>query len=174
MKTTYTVAGLVPILLLTGCIGVIPLPASDPRVHGRVIEKSQTQFIIAGRTTRMAVITHLGGEFRASPRVPALAYSWEKPAADIAWWFIAGEFGAGGHYERSHWRAFFIEFDAGGKVCRTKFARLSEDSSLDEQLEDWVLRKHKSFKETGGGIFDPDTGRPRFIETMEESATWAK
>jgi hypothetical protein len=173
MKTLNTVANLAPILLLTGCIGVIPLPASDHQVHGQVIEGSQTQFIIAGQTTRKEVIAHLGGQFRDSPRVPALAYSWEKPAADIAWWFFTLENGAGGHYERSHWRAFFIDFDADGKVRRTKFVGLSQNRSLDEQLEDWVLRNHKSFKETGGGIFDPDTGRPRFTEKMEESATWA-
>jgi hypothetical protein len=171
MKTFNIVATLLPILLLTGCVGVIPLPPASHRVYGQVIKKSQTRFIVVGNTTRGEVVARLGGQFRDSPRLPVLAYSWEKPAADMAWWFIIPltEAGVGGNFERSHWRAFFLAFDAGGKVCRTEFVSLSGNESLDEQLEDWALRKHKSFWETDEGFFDSATGRPWFLEKVEEA-----
>ena len=144
MKTTIIFVSLLPVLLLTGCIGMIPLPPTDKQVHGQVIEGSQTQFIVAGQTTRDEVVARMGGQFRDSPRMAAMAYSWEKPAADVGWIFIlpAGEaaVGGGGHFERSHWRAFFVAFDAGGKVCRTEYVSLSQRKSLDEQLEDWAQR----------------------------------
>jgi hypothetical protein len=140
MKAKITFVSLLTVLLLTGCVGMVPVPATDKEVHGRVIESSQTRFIVAGRTTRDEVIAGLGGEFRDSPRVAALAYTWEKPAADLAWWGGGMMGGGGGHVERSHWRAFFVAFDAGGKVCRSEFVSLSQRKSLDEQLEDWAQR----------------------------------
>ncbi len=140
MKATITFASLLPALLLTGCVAMVPLPPTCKQTYGRVIEKSQTRFIVAGQTTRDEVIAGLGGEFRDSPRVAALAYSWEKPAADMAWCVCSMEAGTGGHFERSHWRAFFVTFDSGGKVCRTEFVSLSQRKSLDEQLEDWAQR----------------------------------
>ncbi len=140
MKTTITFISLLPVLLLTGCVGLVPLPPTYNQTYGRVIGKSQTRFIVAGQTTRNEVIVKLGGEFRDSPRVEALAYSWEKPAADMAWWICSTDAGAGGHFERSHWRAFFVSFGAGGKVCRAEFVSLSQRKSLDEHLEDWAQR----------------------------------
>jgi hypothetical protein len=140
MKTTITFASLLPVLLLTSCVAMVPLPPTYNQTYGRVIEKSQTRFIVAGQTTRDEVIAGLGGEFRDSPRVAALAYPWEKPAADLAWWGGGMMGGGGGHFERSHWRAFFVAFDAGGKACRTEFVSLSQRKSLDEQLEDWAER----------------------------------
>lgn len=140
MKATVTFASLLPVLLLTGCVALVPLPPTYNQTYGRVIEKSQTRFIVAGQTTRDEVIAGLGGEFRDSPRVAALAYPWEKPAPDMAWWICSTEAGTGGHFERSHWRAFFVAFDAGGKVCRSEFVSLSQRKSLDEQMEDWAQR----------------------------------
>jgi hypothetical protein len=162
---------LAPALLMTGCIGVIPLPATDHQVHGRVIEKSQTQFITLGRTTRAEVIARLGDKFRNSPRMPVLAYSWEKPAAGVGWWLVVPAGAATGSFERCHWRAFFVAFDPGGKVCRAEFVKLSDQKSLDEQLEDWALRNDGGFAAMVDCVFNPATGRPIFLEKMQESAT---
>ena len=93
-----------------------------------------------GQTMREEVVTRLGDQFRDSPRLPVLAYSWEKPAADLVWVIVSTESRGGGHIERSHWRAFFVEFDSGGRVRRTEFMHLSGKKSLDEQLEDWAQR----------------------------------
>ena len=140
MKTAFTILCLLSAALLTGCVGLVPLPPTYNQTYGRVIETPQTRFIVAGQTTRDEVIAGLGGEFRDSPRMAALAYSWEKPAADVAWLGGGMMGGGGGHFERSHWRAFFVAFDAGGKVRRTEFSSLSQRKSLDEQLEDWAER----------------------------------
>ena len=167
MKTVLNILYLLSTVLLTGCIGLVPLPPTNNQTYGRVIKSSETRFIVAGRTTRDEVIAKLGGEFRGSPRVAALAYSWEKPAATLVWWIIAVETGGGGHIERSHWQAFFVAFDAGGKVCRTEFVSLSQRKSVDEQLEDWVAGEKHNSSYIGAKIFDPDNGVPRIVEALQ-------
>jgi hypothetical protein len=173
MKIAVTLVGLFPVLLLTGCVCLVPLPPTNNQVYGRVIESSQTRFIVAGQTTRDEVVARLGGEFRDSPRMAALAYSWETPAADIAWWIAAVETGGGGHFERSHWRAFFVKFDAEGWVANTKFVSLSQHRSLDEQLEDWATPKKHGFISSGAHVFNPDTGVPWVFESMQESGQFS-
>lgn len=125
--------------LLTGCIAVFPVPSSE-KTHGKIITPKEVKFVVPGQTTREEVVARLGEQFRDSPRLPVLAYSWEKPAADLVWVVVSTESGCGGHFERSHWRAFFVAFDSGGRVRRTEYVRLSGEKSLDEQLEDWAQR----------------------------------
>jgi hypothetical protein len=127
------------LLLLTGCVAVFPVPSSE-KTHGKIITPQAVKFIVPGQTTRDEVVARLGDEFRDSLRQPVLAYSWEKPAADLVWFAVSTESGGGGHFERSYWRAFFVAFDSGGRVWRTEFVRLSGKRTLDEQLEDWAQR----------------------------------
>ena len=164
MKTAPVIMLPLLALLLTGCLGiVVPVP-SDGQTHGQVITPAGVKFIVVGRTTRAEVISQLGDGFRDSPRLPVMAYAWEKPATGWAWGVASlGESGGalGSCSENSHWRAYFLEFDSSSRVSRATFVHLSQrNQSLDEQLEDWALRKHKSFEETGGGIFNPATGAP--------------
>ena len=138
-------AGLAASILffLTGCIAVFPVPSSE-KTYGKIITPQEVKFIVPGQTTRAEVMARLGDQFRDSPRLSVLAYAWEKPAVGVMWgYFLAGpdfEVHDGGYSERSHWRAFFVEFDSGGQVRRTKFMHLSGKKSLDEQLEDWAQR----------------------------------
>ena len=126
--------------LLTGCVAVFPVPSSE-KTYGKIITPQEVKFIVPGQTTRAEVMARLGDQFRDSPRLPVLAYAWEKPAADLVWVIVSTESGGGGHIERSHWRAFFVEFDSAGRVRRTEFMHLSGKKSLDEQLEDWSQRQ---------------------------------
>ena len=164
MKTAPVI--LIPLLtaLLTGCVGVVVPVPSDGQTHGKVITPDAVKFIVCGRTTRAEVIARLGDQFRDSPRLPALAYSWETPATGWAWGVASlGEGGGalGSCSEGSHWRAYFVEFDSNSRVSRVAFAHLSQrNQSLDEQLENWAARKRKIFKDTGGGLFNPATGAP--------------
>ncbi len=149
---------------LTGCVGmVVPVPSHD-KTHGQVITREQTKFIVCGQTSRGAVVKELGGEFRASPRLPALAYSWEQPATGLLWFWVIvlppGGLGDGDFTERSHWRAFFVAFDGADKVSRAEFVSLRGGRSLDEQLEDWAAGKSRN----GFHVFNPDTGAPLFVE----------
>jgi len=170
MKTTHAMVLLVPVLLLTGCVGVMPIPPSrNQRACGKVITPEQVKFIVPCQTARAEVIARLGDQFRESPRLPVLAYSWEKPAATLAWWIVSMESGGGGHVERSHWRAFFVKFDADGRAANTKFVSLSQHRSLDEQLEDWATSKKHGFISSGAHVFNPDTGVPWVFEAMQES-----
>jgi hypothetical protein len=156
------------LVLLTGCVGIVlPVP-SDGNTYGKVITREQVSFIVPGKTTREEVIARLGDQFRASPRLPALAYSWEKPA--IGWtWGIAGlEGGAAGAYvEGSHWRALFVRFDERERVVSIRFVSLSGRKSLDERLENWAVEKKHDFNEIGAKIFDPDNGVPWIVEDMK-------
>ena len=162
-------------VLLTGCVGVMPVPPS-PRNQpacGKVITPEQVKFIVPGQTTRAEVMARLGDHFRDSPRLPVLAYSWEKPAVGWTWWIVVagpgGAGAAGGHAEGNHWQAFFVKFDASGRVAATKFVSLSNHRSLDEQLEDWAVPKKFGFAKIGAHIFNPDNGVPWFIEDMKQN-----
>ena len=127
---------------LAGC-AVVPIP-SDGKTYGKVITREQVKFIIPGQTLRTEVTEKLGRQFRDSPRLPVLAYAWEK--STLGWgWAVANPppqwtnfYGKHECNEGSDWRAFFVAFDAAGQVSRTKFVRLSGDKSLDEQLENWA------------------------------------
>jgi hypothetical protein len=169
MKTTLTILCMLSAALLTGCVGVVPVP-SNRQTYGKVITREQVRFIVLGQTTRAEVKKKLGDQFRESPRLPALAYSWEKPAATLAWWIVSTESGGGGHVERSHWRAFFVKFDADGRAANTTFVSLSQHRSLDEQLEDWATPKKHGFISSGAHVFNPDTGVLWVFESMQESA----
>ncbi len=132
---------LLPALFLTGCVGVIPVPRfSNKPVASSAIDPSQADFIVVGETTRAEVVNRLGSEFRESPRLPALAYSWELPGGQGIWWVVSTVGGGGGEFEWSRWRAFFVAFDSKGVVTKTRFVHLSSRKSLDEQLEIWAVR----------------------------------
>jgi hypothetical protein len=139
VKTGFVIILLLLPLLPTGCVGVMPAP-SDGQTYRKVITRSEIRFIVLGQTTRAEVIARLGGQFRDSPQLPELAYLWEKPAAGLVWWIITKDNGGVGYIERSHWRAFFVKFDADERVVATRFVSLSCGKSLDEQLENWATR----------------------------------
>lgn len=131
-------------LFLTGCVGVVPIPRfSNKPVAGIPIKPQQTEFIVAGETTRAEVVDRLGAHFRESPRVPALAYSWEMPGGEVYWWVMVPEGGDIDEFEWTRWRAFFVMFDDSGHVARSKFKRLSSRKSLDEQLEHWFASESR-------------------------------
>lgn len=127
---------------LAGC-AVVPMP-SDAKTFGKVITREQVGFIVPGQTLRAEVTEKLGDQFRDSPRLPVLAYAWEK--STLGWgWAVANPppiwkdfFCQHECNEGSDWRAFFVAFDDAGQVIRTKFVRLSGGKSLDEQLENWA------------------------------------
>jgi hypothetical protein len=128
--------------LVTGCVGLIPVPSfSGQTPVGRVIQAREAAFIVPGQTTRAQVVEQLGADFRPSPRLPVIAYSWDLPGGTALWWWavFCTEGGAGdaGEFEWGRWRAFFVAFDQDGYVTKTKFIRLSGRKSLDEQLEAW-------------------------------------
>jgi hypothetical protein len=128
--------------LVTGCVGLIPVPSfsNHPEV-GRVIQAREAAFIVPGQTTRAQVVERLGADFRASRRMPVMAYSWELPGGTALWWWFVfcteGGAADAGEFEWSRWRAFFVAFDQDGYVTQARFIRLSSRKSLDDQLEKW-------------------------------------
>jgi hypothetical protein len=164
-------------VLLAGCVGVMPVPQSrNQPACGKVITPELVKFVVPGQTTRGEVIARLGDHFRDSPGLPVLAYSWEKPAVGWTWWiFLVGPgavVAGGGHTEGNHWRAFFVKFDANGRVAATRFVSLYQRKSLDEQLENWAVPKKSGFAKIGARIFNPDNGVPWFIEDMKQNSQY--
>jgi len=163
MKTALLVVPLLA-LCLTGCIGLAVPMLSSGQTHGKVITPAQAKFIVPGATTRAEVEAKLGGEFCASPRMPAVAYSWEQPAAGLMWFWVViippAGLGDGDFTERSHWRAFFVAYDSENKISRTRFVSLAGGQSLSEQLENWASGK----RNYGTHIIDPDTYVPFVVE----------
>ena len=80
MKTVTSIFLVAMAILLTGCLGVLPIPPlSNKLVAGRVIERSEASFIMPGATRRLEVEQRLGPCGRDCPRAAAIAYSWETP-----------------------------------------------------------------------------------------------
>jgi hypothetical protein len=136
-------------VLLTGCGGLIPIPPVSHQIeYGRAITAGQIKFIVPGRTTQAEVVARLGCDFRDSPRVSALAYSWQYNGTKVAWWYFLawGDFAAGdgGIKDVTGWQAFFVAFDQAGRVTEFEFHNLNHpwslQQTLDEQLEDWAQR----------------------------------
>jgi hypothetical protein len=135
--------------VLTGCVplgigmgAVVPVPPLSKKKfeQGREITAREIQFVVPGRTTRVEVITRLGNDFRDSPRVAALAYSWQYNGPQIYWWYgFWGGYGERG-VEDFGWRAMFVAFDQNERVVQSQFYRLKSGPSLDEQLEAWAQR----------------------------------
>jgi hypothetical protein len=178
MKNVFAIILPMLAVLLTGCVGVMPVPPSrNQPACGKVITPEQVKFIVPGQTTRAEVMARLGDHFRDSPRLPVLAYSWEKPAVGWTWWILlagpGGAAGGGGYTEGSHWQAFFVKFDANDRVKATRFVSLSNHRSLDEQLEDWAVPKRRGFFSSGGGIFNPDNGVPWILESMKQNGQFS-
>ena len=137
-----TLALLTTMGLVTGCVGFIPVPASSSQVVvGWVIQAREAAFIVPGQTTRAHVVERLGADFRASPRMPVLAYSWNSPEERLS--------GGGLRFAPRVVRATRESLSGvtGAlssspsirtvDVTKTRFIRLSSRKSLDEQLEAW-------------------------------------
>jgi hypothetical protein len=171
MKTVSLLVSLAATVMLNGCIGVIPVPPNpETPAMGSPITSDQTKFIVNGRTTRDEVIAKLGERFRESPRMPVMAYTWEKPTWGWAHWyfFITPDVIIyGGDYDEGNdWRAFFLKYDFAGRVETTKFAKLDNNYSLDEQMENWGWGKSGRFLEDGAGVINPATGTPVIFDWM--------
>ncbi len=145
MKTTISAALAVALaVLLSGCVGIIPVPPlSDKLVAGRVIKKSEARFIVPSCTTRLEVEKQLGPCTRDCPRAPSIAYSWETPGWTMFWWVASTHSAMGDDFEVGGWHALSVAFDDTGVVLRKDFVSLSNGSSLDEQLERWAERVRK-------------------------------
>jgi hypothetical protein len=127
-------------LALTGCIPIVyPVPPAGP-VRGRPVSSDDTGFITPHKTTRAEVLARLGPATRECVRLPALAYSWERPATGFGYVIFGTPGVASGEMERSTWRAFFVVFDEHDVVLRKELKVLSQNKSLDEHLENWAKR----------------------------------
>ncbi len=145
MKTILSAAVAVAMaILLTGCVGILPIPPlSNKLVAGRVIKRSEVSIIVPGSTTRAEVEQRLGPCSRACNRAPSIAYSWEKSGWTMFWWVASTESAMGDDFEVGGWHALFVAFDDAGVVLQKDFVSLSNSRSLDEQLERWAERARK-------------------------------
>lgn len=150
MKNAFTTLWLLSAVLLTGCVpfgvgvgGAVPVPSlSNKKIEqGREITEPEILFVVPGRTTRTEVVARLGDDFRDSPRVSALVYSWQYEGGfKIIWGYgFIGGYGESGVQDFG-WRALFVDFDQDGRVVQSQYYRLKGSKSLDEQLEDWAQR----------------------------------
>jgi outer membrane protein assembly factor BamE (lipoprotein component of BamABCDE complex) len=140
LLTAGVLAGCVPLGIGMGAVVPVPRLAKKKIEQGREITAREVEFVMPGRTTKAEVITRLGTDFRDSPRVAALAFSWQYNGFRIIWdyGFIGGH---GQHgVEDFGWRALFVAFDQNDRVVQIQFYRLRGGKSLDEQLEDWAQR----------------------------------
>ena len=125
--------------LLTGCVGVLPVPPHSSAVdEGRKIERREVKFIVRGVTTRREVERRLGASTRHCDRPPATVYLWETPPWTVHWWLFgpyggdASDFPVGGRH------VFFVAFDDRGIVLQAEFVNVSQHGSLDDKLEEWA------------------------------------
>ena len=134
-------------LLLSGCVGVLPVPPLSSRVlERRAIRRSEAALIVPGRTTRAQVETILGPVTRECRYSPSVAYSWERQSMDVYVWIVSTTAADGLSFDVGGWQAFFVAFDDQGVVLRREFVRLSNNRSLDDQLERWARRVRERAK----------------------------
>jgi hypothetical protein len=140
---TPVITGLLLILLLTGCIGMLPIPKfSNQHTHGTIVRAQDTAFIRVGTTSAAELFHNLGTNCISDPRQRAVAFSWELPGGRGMWWVVCTEGGSSGEFEWSRWRAFFVAFDTNNVVIAASAKHLSSRMSLDEHLEIWAKRHH--------------------------------
>jgi len=126
--------------LLTGCVGVVPVPVySSTPENGRKLVHGDVAFIHPGLTTRAEVIARIGPDFYWNQRSRSLAYTWEVPGGGGFWW-AASMYGGGGDYWVGGWRGFFVSFDNRDLATAVAFKRLSTRRSLDENMERWAAK----------------------------------
>jgi len=142
LRAFWVVPLVLAAMLCTGCVGVIPLPASSARVQsGQRVTRDQVSFVQPGCTTRAELTSQLGTNYLSLPQERAIAYSWEVEGGGGVWWcMIVVPYGAlvdGGSWTGG-WRAYFVAFDENDVVAATAFKSPSARFSLHEHLEDWV------------------------------------
>jgi hypothetical protein len=126
--------------LLSGCIGVLPIPVySHTPEFGQKINRNQVAFIQVGKTTRPEVISNLGTNCYWSRRYQVLAYTWEMRGGGGCWWAYGTEGGTSGDW-LGGWRGFLVAFDDKGVASASGFRRLSPQRSLDDNLNCWPAR----------------------------------
>ncbi len=128
--------------LLGGCVVVLPVPSGTSKIEwGREVPRQQTAWIVLGRTTQAEIVAKFGGDFSDSPRVSALAYSWQYSGTKLAWWYGLCWSGGQGLEDLTGWKALFVAFDRNDRFVDFEFCglyHLGEHKSLDEQLENWA------------------------------------
>lgn len=131
------------ILLVTGCVGVLPFPQfSNQPTHGTRLRARDTVFIGAGTTSAAEVFGTLGTNCVCDPRHRAVAFSWELPGGRGIWWAASMDAGRAGDFEWTRWRAFFVAFDTNNVVIAASAKHLSSRKTLHEQLEAWAEKHH--------------------------------
>ena len=144
------VALLVFLPLITGCVGVMPLPVvSTKPAYGIRLTDSQVAFIKPGQTTRDDVTTKLGTKFTSLPMNRAIAYSWEMKGGGAVWWVsLVSPYGGyfNGGALPGGWRAYFVAFDESGVVQATAFKSPSTGRSLHEHMDRWLAQPSDSRK----------------------------
>jgi hypothetical protein len=133
--------------VLTGCIGILPIPQFSNRpTQGTRLQVKDTDFIRAGTTSAAELFGNLGTNCVCDPRQRAVAFTWQLPGGDGVWWWVivgpGGGGGGSGEFEWSRWRAFFVAFDRSNVVIAAEAKRLSSSKSLDEHLDFWAKKHH--------------------------------
>jgi hypothetical protein len=134
-------------VVLTGCVGAVPIPVTSHVDYGHRLKPAQTGFIQPGRTTRDEIIAKLGTNFVTFPRTSSIAYTWEmRGGGGLWWWWTVGSpywvGGSEGVWEGG-WRGFLVAFDDRGRVRSAQYQRLSCRRSLDENMERWLTHLPK-------------------------------
>jgi len=131
-------------VVLTGCVGVVPVPVSSHTVeYGQKLEPKQIPCIRAGQTTRAEVIAALGTNYARFGRSRAIAYTWEMRGGGGFWWAsVVTPYGGGawGGNWVGGWRGFLVAFDERDVVRAAEFKRLPGRRSLDETMDRWVAK----------------------------------
>lgn len=129
----------------------IPVPAGKrAALSGRVIDRTDVEFILIGTTTYSEVIERLGQGYRTSGsrHAPTISYCWEKKGGDVYYagilflpttYGVIGPYGGAGKDSKtwSYWRGFFVQFDEKDRVRRFEFVKLDRRLSIDEQRDQW-------------------------------------
>lgn len=145
---------LLPALLIVTCAAflsacvIVPIPPVTQSEPPAGFQAEALASVHKG-LSRGEVLMVLGNPHLATPDYRYLGYQWFEKSFDALYgWFIGGGLqgigGAGVHTGQHDEHVLMIEFDAGGRVTRTREFSSGARSSLRSNIQRWIQSASRS------------------------------
>lgn len=125
------------LILISGCL-MLPVPTAEDKIlTGTPVVAQQLAFLELQRTSKAAVIEHLGNPNLIWEDARLFVYAWDMRQG-ILFWAVGGPYaGRAGMTDLAKHYLLLIQFDADERVMRAEKTSRPPSQSLPEFLVDW-------------------------------------